>query len=44
VLPDYSLPLGVMHVAFASRRGMVPAVRALLDALVEGLASGPAPA
>lgn len=38
LLPDYSLPLGVVHAAFASRRGMVPAVRALLDALVEGLA------
>lgn len=33
VLPGYSTPQGVAHAAFPSRRGMLPAVRALLDAL-----------
>jgi DNA-binding transcriptional LysR family regulator len=43
VLPDFGLGTGVVHVVFPSRRGMVPAVRALLDALVEGFEdSGPA--
>jgi len=37
VLPEFSLPPGVLHVVFPSRRGMVPAVRALIDALAEGL-------
>lgn len=36
VLPDFSLPSGLIHAAFPSRRGMVPAVRAFLDALVRG--------
>jgi len=36
VLPEFGLETGVLHVVFPSRRGMVPAVRALLDALVEG--------
>jgi len=36
VLPEFGLGPGVVHVVFPSRRGMVPAVRALLDALVEG--------
>lgn len=36
VLPEFGLPPGLMHVVFPSRRGMVPAVRAFLDALVEG--------
>jgi DNA-binding transcriptional LysR family regulator len=38
VLPGYSLPQGIAHVAFPSRRGLVPAVRVLIDALVEGMA------
>jgi DNA-binding transcriptional LysR family regulator len=36
VLPEFGLGAGLAHVVFPSRRGMVPAVRALLDALVEG--------
>jgi DNA-binding transcriptional LysR family regulator len=43
VLPEFGLGTGVVHVVFPSRRGMVPAVRALLDALVEGFKeTGPA--
>jgi DNA-binding transcriptional LysR family regulator len=37
VLPEFSLPPGLLHAVFPSRRGMVPAVRALIDALVDGL-------
>jgi DNA-binding transcriptional LysR family regulator len=37
VLPQFSLPPGVLHAVFPSRRGLVPAVRALIDALAEGL-------
>jgi DNA-binding transcriptional LysR family regulator len=37
VLPEFSLPPGVLHAVFPSRRGMVPAVRALIDALADGL-------
>lgn len=36
VLPEFSPPAGIAHVVFPSRRGMVPAVRALIDALTEG--------
>jgi DNA-binding transcriptional LysR family regulator len=36
VLPEFGLGPGLAHVVFPSRRGMVPAVRALLDALVDG--------
>jgi len=36
VLPDVKLPEGVIHAVFPSRRGQVPAVRGLLDALVAG--------
>lgn len=36
VLAEFALEAGLAHVVFPSRRGMVPAVRALLDALVEG--------
>ncbi|HSC79627.1 MAG TPA: LysR substrate-binding domain-containing protein [Chitinolyticbacter sp.] len=35
VLPDWSLPPGLFHAVFPSRRGLVPAVRALLDYLTE---------
>jgi DNA-binding transcriptional LysR family regulator len=42
VLPEFSLAPGLVHVVFPSRRGMVPAVRALLDALAEAFASCPA--
>lgn len=33
VLPDWSPPVGIVHAVFASRRGLVPAVRAFLDHL-----------
>ncbi|MEJ0035033.1 MAG: LysR substrate-binding domain-containing protein [Gammaproteobacteria bacterium] len=36
VLPEFGLGTGIAHVVFPTRRGMVPAVRALIDALVEG--------
>ncbi|MEZ5464264.1 MAG: LysR substrate-binding domain-containing protein [Lysobacteraceae bacterium] len=35
VLPEWRLPLGILHVVFPSRRGMLPAVRAFIDFLVE---------
>ena len=37
VLPQWSLPLGILHVVFPSRRGLLPAVRAFIDFLVERL-------
>jgi DNA-binding transcriptional LysR family regulator len=37
VLPGWNIPLGVLHVVFPSRRGMLPAVRALVDFLAERL-------
>jgi DNA-binding transcriptional LysR family regulator len=40
VLPEFGLPPGLLHAVFPSRRGMVPAVRALIDALAAGLHSG----
>jgi len=39
VLPEWTLPLGILHVVFPSRRGMLPAVRAFIDFLVERLPS-----
>ena len=41
LLPSLSSPSNVMHAVFPSRRGMVPAVRSLLDALTEGFATDP---
>lgn len=41
VLPSLSFRAGVLHAVFPSRRGMVPAVRALLDSLSEGFAANP---
>jgi DNA-binding transcriptional LysR family regulator len=41
LLPSLSSRAGVVHAVFPSRRGMVPAVRALLDFLSEGFASNP---
>lgn len=35
LFPDWLLPEGMIHVAYASRQGMLPAVRALLDFLLE---------
>lgn len=37
VLPEFRLPLGVFHVVFPHRRGLLPAVRAFLDFLAETL-------
>ena len=35
LFPDWQLPKGVIHVAYASRQGMLPAVRELLNFLLE---------
>ena len=37
VLPAWRSPLGIVHVVFPTRRGMLPAVRALIDFLAERL-------
>jgi DNA-binding transcriptional LysR family regulator len=37
VLPTWRLPQGLCHVVFAGRRGLLPAVRAFIDFLVERL-------
>lgn len=41
LLPSLSARAGVVHAVFPSRRGMVPAVRALLDSLSAGFAANP---
>ena len=35
VLPEWRLPQGIAHVVFASRRGLLPAVRVFIDFLAE---------
>jgi DNA-binding transcriptional LysR family regulator len=35
VLPAWTLPLGVFHLVFPSRRGLLPSVRAFIDFLAE---------
>ena len=35
VLPEWRLPQGIAHAVFASRRGMLPAVRVFIDFLAE---------
>jgi DNA-binding transcriptional LysR family regulator len=37
VLVDWTLPVGIVHVVFPSRRGQLPAVRALIDFLAARL-------
>ena len=37
VLPAWRLPQGIAHAVFASRRGMLPAVRVFIDFLAEKL-------
>lgn len=37
VLPQWRLPMGIAHVVFASRRGLLPAVRVFIDFLAEKL-------
>lgn len=34
LLPDYQAPWGIMHLVFPTRRGLIPAVRLLIDFLV----------
>src|SRR6266436_5466540 len=41
LLPLLSSQSGVVHAVFPSRRGIVPAVRLLLDTLSEGFAANP---
>jgi DNA-binding transcriptional LysR family regulator len=36
LLPEFNLPNGIVHAVFPSRRGLVPAVRSFIDALVAG--------
>jgi DNA-binding transcriptional LysR family regulator len=36
VLQDFKVVPGIVHAVFASRRGLIPAVRALIDALALG--------
>jgi DNA-binding transcriptional LysR family regulator len=36
VLPEFKVPPAMVHVVFPSRRGLIPAVRALIDALAAG--------
>jgi DNA-binding transcriptional LysR family regulator len=40
LLPQWSTRAGIIHAVFPSRRGMIPAVRALLDFLTTELAEG----
>jgi DNA-binding transcriptional LysR family regulator len=42
LLPSLKAHTGITHAVFPFRRGMVPAVRSLLDFLSEGLTVGPA--
>jgi DNA-binding transcriptional LysR family regulator len=35
VLPEWRLPVGICHAVFASRRGLLPAVRVFIDYLAE---------
>ncbi len=35
VLPNWTLPLGVFHLVFPTRRGLLPSVRAFIDFLAE---------
>ena len=41
VLPDWTLPPGIVHAVFPSHRGLVPAVRKFLDFLAEQLRAEP---
>jgi DNA-binding transcriptional LysR family regulator len=37
LLPEWSAPEGIMHFVYPTRRGLLPAVRALVDLLAERL-------
>jgi DNA-binding transcriptional LysR family regulator len=39
VLPGWDVAVGILHLVFASRRGMLPSVRAVIDFLAETLRS-----
>jgi DNA-binding transcriptional LysR family regulator len=39
VLPAWTLPLGILHLVFPSRRGLLPSVRAFIDFLAERMPS-----
>ena len=39
VLPAWTLPLGIIHVVFPTRRGLLPSVRAFIDFLAERMPS-----
>ena len=41
VLPDWGLPQGILHIVYPSRRGMLPAVRALVEFLAEAFEHAP---
>ncbi|TWB43489.1 LysR family transcriptional regulator [Nitrospirillum pindoramense] len=41
LLPGWTLPAGVVHAVFPSRRGLVPAVRGFIDALAAEFANRP---
>ena len=43
LLPSLKAHTGIVHAVFPSRRGMIPAVRALLDFLLEEFTVGPQP-
>ena len=40
LLPDWAPRQEVIHAVFPSRRGLLPAIRALIDHLVEGFPPG----
>jgi DNA-binding transcriptional LysR family regulator len=40
LLPEWTTQTGVIHAVFPSRKGMLPAVRTLLDALAEDFREG----
>jgi DNA-binding transcriptional LysR family regulator len=42
VLPEWGLPQGILHIVYPSRRGMLPAVRALVEFLAEAFEHAPA--
>jgi DNA-binding transcriptional LysR family regulator len=33
ILPDWTLPNGILHAVFPTRRGLSPAIRSLIDFL-----------
>jgi DNA-binding transcriptional LysR family regulator len=41
VLPEWGLPQGILHIVYPSRRGMLPAVRALVDFLADAFEHAP---